>query len=81
MKNMAGIGSRRQSTEHAISGCKRGWHHQRMGAEVVEAELLADRGPGATAGGAGQGRGGWADTRPCAHHSSFQGARIHALGP
>ncbi|ELK36460.1 Phospholipase A1 member A [Myotis davidii] len=65
--------------------CEQGQCHERMGA-VVGVWLSANGGPRAVAGGAGQGLGGWAKTHPCAHrslmaHSSFQGARICALGP
>lgn len=50
--------------------------HQRGGGGSGAASRL---GTGAAVGGAGQGHGGWAKTRPCAQHSlaahsSFQGA-------
>nr|KAF6349118.1 hypothetical protein mMyoMyo1_011674 [Myotis myotis] len=69
---------------HAVTGCRQGC--QCMGAAVAGEGLLADRGPGAAAGGTRQGCGGSAKTCPCARHSlaaqsSFQDARICALGP
>lgn len=78
--NILVYGTTLQPTEPLGQG-KNTMHHQR----VRTVGLPADE-TGATAGGAGQGHRGWAETHSCAHHtlathSSFQGAQIHALGP
>nr|KAF6335411.1 hypothetical protein mPipKuh1_008092 [Pipistrellus kuhlii] len=71
---------------HTISEYKRGWCCQRMGVGGGRNGAACRHWTHAAAGGVGWGHGGWAETCPCGHrslkaHCSFQGARIHALGP